>query len=292
MDWRQTSRRIVKLAVCMSVLLLAIESSASLLDLSPLIGQMSGPAPVANLPRNSQGINPKHIHAGRVRLSTGNGYVYCDPDELQSGDYREVVMNGVCVLVATSQWYARRQANAPTNDVVQNPVGGGKAKEPAMLLPVKFEREGGDKFAYRFELKLVGVAPADSLPTVQKDIARRMKDAYCQSFAGTDRNALSVLFPEYKQDGALVSGRAVVVKNVEVSSLQYDSEKGRGVIVVRFVEGQSAAARRMARQKIEALARDKNIALYPGEAPCDGKYYLDNEKIEDGNVLEIEFRIE
>ena len=161
-----------------------------------------------------------------------------------------------------------------------------------MLLPVKFEREGGDEFAYRFELKLVGVAPADSLPTVQKDIARRMKDAYCQSFAGTDRNALSVLFPEYKQEGALVSGRAVVVKNVEVSSLQYDSEKGRGVIVVRFVEGQSAAARRMARQKIEALARDKNIALYPGEAPCDGKYYLDNEKIEDGNVLEIEFRIE
>ena len=88
----------------------------------------------------------------------------------------------------------------------------------------------------------------------------------------------------------LVTGTAVVANNYFVSFIA-----GFKHIFGGEMKGYTelcTAARRMARQKIEALARDKNIALYPGEAPCDGKYYLDNEKIEDGNVLEIEFRIE
>lgn len=55
--------------------------------------------------------------------------------------------------------------------------------------------------------------------------------------------------------------------------------------------GQSAEARAWARENIETLARDKNIALVTGQRPPDANYYLLGEKI-DGNVMEIEFKTE
>ena len=75
-------------------------------------------------------------------------------------------------------------------------------------------------------------------------------------------------------------------------SLDYNPYTREGTLSMKVANGDFATARRMIRDHIETIARDKNIILITGSAPPPGRYYLLQEKTLPGNVLEIGFRVE
>ena len=153
------------------------------------------------------------------------------------------------------------------------------------------ERESGNDFAYKFELELNGEKSLKSFRAVQREFREAIKEDYAESFAGTDFASLYVDFPEYRQKGDKIEGRAVVL-TISAVSLKYDPKTRTGILAVRIGANQFEEARKYIRKNIETLARDKNIALVTGEIPPAAKFYLGREEIKDGNILEIEFKTE
>lgn len=153
------------------------------------------------------------------------------------------------------------------------------------------ERESGNDFAYKFELELKGEKSLKSFRAVQREFREAIKEDYAESFAGTDIASLYVDFPEYRQKGDKIEGRAVVL-TINVVSLKYDPDTRIGVLAVRIGANQFEEARKYIRKNIETVACDKNIALTTGEIPPAAKFYLGREEIKDGNILEIEFKTE
>lgn len=80
--------------------------------------------------------------------------------------------------------------------------------------------------------------------------------------------------------------------HIQIKSLNYDPNTHKGHIAVEFDSEYYAEARLWARENIETLARDKNVALQTGEIPSQAKFYLGAERVKDGNILEIEFETE
>lgn len=74
-------------------------------------------------------------------------------------------------------------------------------------------------------------------------------------------------------------------------SLSYDASLRLGKLSLRFGPGQEKETRNWAKENIETLVRDKNIALITGQLPPAAIYYSLSEKI-NGNVMEIEFKTE
>jgi hypothetical protein len=79
---------------------------------------------------------------------------------------------------------------------------------------------------------------------------------------------------------------------VQVVSLDYDVDTRHGKIAVKFAAGSFEEARRYVRRNVETLAKDKNVALTTGQIPAAAKFYLGDERVKDGNVLEVEFETE
>ena len=73
---------------------------------------------------------------------------------------------------------------------------------------------------------------------------------------------------------------------------KYDSKTGEGIISVRINGNRLDEARKFCRDNIEMIVRDKNVALYTGETPSEAKYYILDEEIVEGNVLEMKFKVE
>ena len=156
---------------------------------------------------------------------------------------------------------------------------------------VSCEREVGNDFSYKFELKLKGEKSLKAFRSVQKEFRATIKEDYAESFPGVKQNSLFVDFPEYKLSNGKIEGRAVVL-SISVTSLTYDPNTRTGKLAVKVNATQYEEARKWIRKNIETLARDKNIALTTGEIPPAAKFYLGREELKDGNVLEIEFRTE
>lgn len=138
---------------------------------------------------------------------------------------------------------------------------------------------------------LCGDQSLSAFRVVQQEFRDAIKEDYAESFAGADAATLFVEFPEYRQQGNRIEGRAVVL-TVSVARLEYTPNTRSGVLAVRIGANQFEEARRWIRKNIETLARDKNIALVTGEIPPAAKFYLGRETLKDGNILEIEFKTE
>ena len=158
---------------------------------------------------------------------------------------------------------------------------------------VSCERESGNDFSYRFVLKLNN-KDDNSLAVfsfIQKEFRDAIKRDYAESFPGVKLDSLFVDFPEYKLNNDKIEGRAVVLL-ISIIAITYDPNTRTGKLAVKVNANQYEEARKWIRKNIEALARDKNIALTTGEIPPAAKFYLGREELKDGNVLEIEFKTE
>ena len=157
---------------------------------------------------------------------------------------------------------------------------------------ISCKRENGSDFAYCFELELVGKDKSLKVfRAVQREFREAVKEDYAESFPSVRLNELYVDFPEYELKESRIEGRAVVL-TISVSSLTYDPVTRQGKMAVRINSNQFEEARKYIRKNIEAIVRDKNIALVTGEIPPSAKFYLGREEIKDGNILEIEFKTE
>ena len=167
-----------------------------------------------------------------------------------------------------------------------------KSKGVSRYKIVKFSRESGSQFSYRFVLALNNEenSSLQTLRLVQQEFREAVKADYIESFPITDIRSLRVDFPEYELDNGKITGRAVVL-SISVTSLSYDPKTRTGRLAVKVNANQYEEARKWIRKNIETLAQDKNIALTTGQLPPAATYYSLGERI-DGNVMEIEFKTE
>ena len=74
-----------------------------------------------------------------------------------------------------------------------------------------------------------------------------------------------------------------------VEAMNYDPATHKGKIVVQIGDGGYALARKFARQMVEEIACDHNVALVAGEVPQKAVFLIGVERLVNGNMLEMEF---
>lgn len=158
---------------------------------------------------------------------------------------------------------------------------------------VSIRRETDRDFAYLFVLELDANIPnpLQASRAIQLDFQKALREDYVETALGTAISSLIVDFPEYRLTDRRIEGWAVVL-TIEVDSLLYDPNTHRGKLSVRFGPNQYEDARKYARRNIETLVRDKNVALVAGAIPSEARFYIFDERVKEGNILEIEFKAE
>ena len=169
-------------------------------------------------------------------------------------------------------------------------AGGGEV-EPYRIL--KCEKADGRDALFAFSLELTGANPNELqvFRDVQHELRTTIRNAYLLEADDADENVLVVDFPDYRLNGKILEGTAVVLM-IKAISLTYDKNTRKGRISVRFRSDQFEETRRWVRKNIETLARNSNIAQKSGDALPPGRYYSLGEEIKGGNVLEAEFKTE
>ncbi len=178
-------------------------------------------------------------------------------------------------------------------------AAGRNASATAAQSPVKplysvenFERLADNQFAYAFRLKLNPEANVDisSFATIREEMRRSIIADYSATY-GAKMGDTRVDFSKFALSDGVIEGWAEVMR-IGVKSLSYDDRTHKGVIAVSIGAHSFEDARNWIRKNIETLARDKNVALTTGHIPSEAHFYLHNERVVDGNVLEIEFETE
>ena len=192
-----------------------------------------------------------------------------------------------------------RHANPNLPDDRQLRAAGRNASATAAQSPAKplysvenFERLADNQFAYAFRLKLNPEANVDisSFATIREEMRRSIIADYSATY-GAKMGDTRVDFSKFALSDGVIEGRAEVMR-IGVKSLSYDDRTHKGVIAVSIGAHSFEDARNWIRKNIETLARDKNVALTTGHIPSEAHFYLHNERVVDGNVLEIEFETE
>ena len=152
-----------------------------------------------------------------------------------------------------------------------------------------FARETGDRYAYRFELKLNDASSADLTLSrrIQADLRQSVRDDYVASAGTKDTSSLQIEFPEYAIREGKVVGRAVVM-TVELLEFVYDPTTAQGRLAVKVNPQQYETTRQWVRNNIATLAKDKNANIL---STLSGKprFTIGREILRDDNVLEVEF---
>ena len=189
---------------------------------------------------------------------------------------------------ALCQRIKREAMSAPV--VVVAPVAGAAATPAAKPYSIdSFAREPGDKYAYRFVLKLNDASAADMTLSrrIQADLRQSVRDDYVASSGTKDTSSLQIDFPEYAIRDGKVVGRAVVM-TVELLEFVYDPDTAHGRLAVKVNPQQYETTRLGVRNNIATLAKDKNANIL---SALSGKprFTIGREILRDDNVLEVEF---
>ena len=152
-----------------------------------------------------------------------------------------------------------------------------------------FARETGDKYAYRFVLKLNDASSADLTLSrrIQADLRQSVRDDYVASAGAKAASSLQIDFPEYAIREGKVVGRAVAM-TVELLEFVYDPATAQGRLAVKVNPHQYETTRQWVRNNIATLAKDKNANIL---STLSGKprFAIGREILRDDNVLEVEF---
>ena len=152
-----------------------------------------------------------------------------------------------------------------------------------------FLREPGDKYAYRFVLKLNDASSVDMTLSrrIQADLRQSICDDYVSAAGAKDSSSLQIDFPEYVIREGKVVGRAVVM-TVELLEFIYDPETAHGRLAVKVNPQQYETTRQWVRNNIATLAKDKSSNILNA---ISGKprFTIGREVLRDDGVLEVEF---
>ncbi len=153
-----------------------------------------------------------------------------------------------------------------------------------------FSREAGNKYAYRFVLKLNDMSSADLALSrrIQADLRQSVRDDYAASSGMKDAAALRIEFPEYAIRDGKVEGRAVVM-TIQLLEFVYDPDTARGRLAVKVDPQQYEVTRQWVRNNIATLARDKNANIL-NVLSGKPRFTIGREVLRDDSVLEVEFQ--
>lgn len=180
----------------------------------------------------------------------------------------------------------------------------GGATAAAAAVPAAAPRAGGGAY------EVVGITPsengqyevrvriADKSKTfdigwaVEPDVKRMIREDFANRHPGTGIQYVREMVEwETEEDGAILVYRGWAFSARPVSDgWTYDDGSRRGTVRLRISEGMPPdEAKRWARENIEAIVKEKNVALEAGKAPPEGAVYRSlGETLEDG-VLTVEF---
>ena len=195
-------------------------------------------------------------------------------------------------IEALSQRIKREALNAPAvAAVAPAAVAVAPAAPPVKPYAIEhFSRETGNKYAYRFVLKLNDMSSADLTLSrrIQADLRQSVRDDYVASSGMRDANSLRIEFPEYVISEGKVTGRAVVM-TVQLLEFVYDPDTVRGRLAVKVDPQQYEVTRQWVRNNISTLARDKNANIL-NVLSGKPRFTIGREVLRDDNVLEVEFQ--
>ncbi len=180
----------------------------------------------------------------------------------------------------------------------------GGATAAAAAVPAAAPRAGGGAY------EVVGITPsengqyevrvriADKSKTfdigwaVEPDVKRMIREDFANRHPGTGIQYVREMVEwETEEDGAILVYRGWAFSARPVSDgWTYDTGSRRGTVRLRISEGMPPdEAKRWARENIEAIVKEKNVALEAGTEPPSGAMYRSlGESLEDG-VLTVEF---
>ena len=204
-------------------------------------------------------------------------------------EYRDIHGSYNKQVDALCQRIKREAMSAPVVAAVA-PVAGAAATPAVKQYSIdSFAREPGDKYAYRFVLKLNDASAADMTLSrrIQADLRQSVRDDYVASSGTKDMSSLQIDFPEYAIRDGKVVGRAVVM-TVELLEFVYDPDSAHGRLAVKVNPQQYEMTRLWVRNNIATLAKDKNANIL---SALSGKprFTIGREILRDDNVLEVEF---
>lgn len=151
-------------------------------------------------------------------------------------------------------------------------------------------KKGSSANSYVCALTFTQAIAAENQDFAREYFRNRVIDSYMNE-CGTTAQYVGVSITSDRAVGEVYTAEAVAFE-VEETVLAYDPVKRRGVMGLRIRDEDMEATRKLVRANIEALARDKNVRLTTGELPPQGRFYLLDERVVKGNLLEIEFEVE
>ena len=154
-----------------------------------------------------------------------------------------------------------------------------------------FHKDGEDNaVVYRLTLESPEAMTEYQRSFIQEYFRCRAADSFAAANALQSTQVVVVVLSE-KTGPTTYYGEATACGNCDVS-LSYDSGVRKGTLSMKIRNGNLIGTRELIKQNIEAIVRDKNIRLVGGVNPPPGRYYVLNEIVKDGNVLEVEFEAE
>jgi len=164
------------------------------------------------------------------------------------------------------------KASAPYEIVTEEPFSRGRA-------------------VYRVDIADPSMTAFDVVKAVRPEIEAILRDAFATEMPGLLPDSIRVyVVPEFGENRTIrLRGWAFAAKPV-ADAWQYNSETRRGVTQFRLFGGMPPEeAKQWARENIEAIVKEKNVALQTGGMPPEGAVYRSlGESLENG-VLTVEF---
>lgn len=179
-----------------------------------------------------------------------------------------------------------------------------RPSQPEPVTPPRFERwleaaksdfnqAEAESGLYRYSVE--SVKSTDPMPTDLPDfLSRRFRHKVAESFASRtalDPRQVAVAILSEQIEPKSYRGEAMACGINDVS-MAYDPLTRKGTLSMKIRNGDFEGTRKIIRQHIETIVRDKNIQLVTGVPPPPGQYYLLGESVKPGNVLEIKFKSE
>lgn len=143
---------------------------------------------------------------------------------------------------------------------------------------------------YRLTLESPDLMTADQRTYIQEYFRGRAAESFAKvTLLDSNRVAVAVLSEDIESNCYRGVAAACGVDDI---TLSYNPDTRKGTLAMKIRKGDFSGTRELIRKHIEEIVRDKNIQLATGVPPPPGQYYLLDESVKDGNVLEVKFKTE
>ena len=155
---------------------------------------------------------------------------------------------------------------------------------------VDFSQTEAESGIYRLTVESPEPMTADQMEFVPSYFRHRVAESFASRNAiDSSQVAVAILSEKFESKVYQVIATACGVNDV---SLAYDSLTRQGTLSMKIRNGDFDGTRKIIRQHIETIVRDKNIQLVTGVPPRPGQYRILGESVRPGNVLEVNFKTE